>query len=105
MPANGIRASLDQGANGSVLQNSSVSARRHGKMRARPGAHIPKKVPVVTEEVLEVERASLIAEKRAQLEEVVEMHDTLVRLNDVLALALSSQLNTGQRNVSYGPFS
>lgn len=59
-------------ASASVNGSGKPRYRNYAKKAAAPSA-------VVTQEMIEAERAVLLAEKQAQLEEVLDRHDDLVR--------------------------
>ncbi|KAF8058773.1 SNF2 family N-terminal domain-containing protein [Lyophyllum atratum] len=79
MPANGIRGSREQEARVRLPENGGVVGSRYGKAQAKSRQKGPKKSTVVTEGMLEAERANLIAEKQGRLETVLDSHDDLVR--------------------------
>ncbi|GLB37820.1 putative helicase SWR1 [Lyophyllum shimeji] len=82
MPANGLRSGREQEARGRVQEGRGVAAAAYGKggvKSKQKGVKGVKSGVMVTEGMLEAERADLIARKQAQLEAVVDSHDTLVR--------------------------
>jgi hypothetical protein len=73
------RASMTRGKRGSgKLNNTDDNAQSRYK---RP--RIPETTRVVTEQMMEAERARLLGEKQAQLTKVTKRHDTLVCFNSV----------------------
>ena len=59
-------------ASASVNGNGKSRYKNYAKKAAAPSS-------VITQEMIEAERAVLLAEKQAQLEEVLDRHDDLVR--------------------------
>lgn len=58
---------------------ASASVNGSGKSRSRYAKKAAAPSPIVTQEMIEAERALLLAEKQAQLEEVLDRHDDLIR--------------------------
>lgn len=72
-----------KGSTGKVVRHGKASVRRTsgvnkaGKANAK-GSKGNAKSTALTEDVIEAERAALLAEKQAQLDDVYDRHDTLV---------------------------